>query len=54
MIGRVIYIYLQEIISTNTGRYRFLFGSNKVLIKALGDSPESAYKENLEKLSSVG
>ncbi|KAI9597589.1 ribosomal protein L10-domain-containing protein [Syncephalis fuscata] len=31
---------------------RFLFGSNKVLVKALGDSPESAYKENLEKLSS--
>ncbi|RKP27183.1 ribosomal protein L10-domain-containing protein [Syncephalis pseudoplumigaleata] len=31
---------------------RFLFGSNKVLIKALGDSPESAYKENFEKISS--
>ncbi|RKP07514.1 ribosomal protein L10-domain-containing protein [Thamnocephalis sphaerospora] len=30
---------------------RFLFGSNKVLIKALGDSSASAYKENMHLLA---
>ncbi|KAI8055618.1 ribosomal protein L10-domain-containing protein [Syncephalis plumigaleata] len=43
--------YLQEVRKTMENS-QFLFGSNKVLIKALGDSPESAYKENFDKLSS--